>query len=217
MLYGQEFAEAIDYRHGLHGYVTDFWALTSSMNIAVQEGTYNSAVFLPRPVITLEPEVYYSDWSFTRFHELAHTVLRDSGIGWQLAQEADYPEQYRAWIEAYCNFGAAQFQMPNPMLRRVLSQYGYSPQAVLALTRVAGVDLFDAMYRVTHGFLESDARRTAFLTQGSYLRKAVTTNAWFPHSEGDRIPEVALTLSGAKLLTLPLRFGRNRVLGLLND
>ncbi|SMB83103.1 hypothetical protein [Deinococcus hopiensis] len=86
---------------------------------------------------------------------------------------------------AYCSFGAAQFQMPNPMLRRALSRYGYSPRAVLALTRVAGVDLFDAMYRVTHGFLGSDARRTAFLTQGSYLRKAVTTNAWFPHKATD--------------------------------
>ncbi|WP_278911589.1 hypothetical protein [Deinococcus wulumuqiensis] len=217
MRYGRDFIKAIDHRHALHGYNTNFWQLAASMSIPVVQAEHNSALYLPAPLITLDPEVYGSYWSFTRFHELAHIVLRDSGIEAQLAQDADHPEQFVSWMEAYCNFGAAQFQMPNPVLRHLLGIYGYGPEVVVQLAGVSGVDLFDAMYRVTHGFLEADATRTTFLTQGSYLRKAVTTNRWFPHREGDRLPEVALAIPQARLMSLPERWGRHRVLGTLED
>lgn len=215
MHYGQDFMRAVDERHRLYDYNTNFWELTACMHIPVVEGCYNSAVYIPAPLITLRPEVYYGDWSFTRFHELAHTVLRDSGIEAQLWADAEYPEQFRSWVEAYCNFGAAQFQIPNHQLRRVLGVFGQSPRAVVKLAEQPGVDLFDAMQRVALGFLDDDAARTLFLTQGSYVRRVYTTKIYTPLAEGDRVPEAALTLAGAKLLALPLRYGRGRVLGLL--
>lgn len=213
MHYGQDFSEAIDRQHALFDYDTDFWSLTQRMRIPVIEGTYNSAVYLPEPLITLHPDHFHGEWTFTRFHELAHTVLRDSGIEAQLRADAEYPEQFRCWMEAYCNFGAAQFQMPNPLLERVLRRHGYSPRAVLTLAQVAGVDLFDAMNRFTHGGLESGARRATLLFQGSYVRRAVTTVPWFPHQDGDRLPEPNISIPGIQLLRLPERFGRGRVLG----
>lgn len=217
MRYGRDYIKAIDQRHALHDYNTNFWELAASMSIPVVQAEHNSALYLPAPLITLDPEVYSSYWSFTRFHELAHVVLRDSGIEAQLAQDADSPEQFVAWMEAYCNFGAAQFQVPNPLLRHVLRRHGYCPEAVVEVAHISGVDLFDAMYRLTHGFLEPEATRTTFLTQGSYLRKAVTTSRWFPHREGDRLPEVGLAIPQARLLALPEKFGRHRVLGTLED
>lgn len=220
MHYGREFIQAVDQTHRAFGYETDFWALSERMNIPVIQGEYNSSLVLPgqipQPLITLRPEVYHGRWSFTRFHELAHAVLRDSGIETQLRYEADEPEQFRAWVEAYCNFGAAQLQIPNPELRRVLRRWGYSPEAVVALARVEGVDLFDAMHRVAFGFLEDDAHRTVLLLQGRHLRKCVTTT-WFPHAEGQRLPEVSVTYPSAQLLRLPARFGWSRVLGVIGE
>lgn len=217
MHYGRDFMLAIDRQHRAHGYNTSFWELAAGMHIPVIEGSYNSAVYLPSPLITLTPEVYGSYWSFTRFHELAHTVLRDSGIEAQLWHDAEYPEQFRAWVEAYCNFGAAQFQVPNWMLRQTLRAYGATPRAVLRLTEQAGVDLFDAMQRVAYGFLDDDAARTVFLSQGSYVRRVCTTRLYAHMQAGDRLPEAALLGAGAKLLTLPERFGRGRVLGILTE
>lgn len=215
MYFGAEFAEAIDERHRKYQYILDFWELTRLMRIPVKQGDYNSTVYLPGPHVTLDYETYHGYWTFTRFHELAHTVLRESGIEKKLYEEAEYPEQFRSWVEAYCNYGAAQFQMPNPLLRQVLEWYGYHPRAILELAKLTGVDLFDAMNRLTHDLLDPDARRASFLTQSSYLRKVVTTNDWFPYSEGDRVPEVMLSLPGAKLLKLPERFGQHRVLGVV--
>jgi hypothetical protein len=218
MEHGREFMEAVDALHRKYGYETDFWTLSERMNIPVIQGEYNSSLVLPgsvpQPLITLRPEVYHGEWSFTRFHELAHSILRVSGIEAQLRAEAEQPEQFRAWAEAYCNFGAAQLQIPNPLLRRVLRRWDCSPEAVLALAQMHGVDLFDAMYRVGFGFLEDDAQRTVLLLQGSHLRKCVTTT-WFPHSEGQRIPEVALTYPSARLKQLPGRFGWRRTLAVL--
>lgn len=220
MHYGRAFMEAVDELHAGYDYDPDFWSLTRRLNIPVTVGDYNSAVVLPgRPpqkLITLHNDVYFGTWTFTRFHELAHFVLRDSGIEKQLRGEADEPEQFNSWVEAYCNFGAAQFQIPNPTLMRVLRRWGYSPRAIVSLTDYDGVDLFDAMYRVAHGFLEDDARRIVMLLQGSHLRKCVTTT-WFPHSEGERLPEVAVSYPSTRLLSLPERYGRGRVLGVLNS
>lgn len=215
MQYGREFMREVDRTHAKFDYTPDFWELTARMRIPVVTGSYNSAVYLPNALITLHPDVFHGCWTFTRFHELAHVVLRDSGIEQQLWHEADCIEQFRTWCEAYCDFGAAQFQAPNPLLHATLARHGYSPAAILELARLTGVDLFDAMSRVAHGFLEDDAARTAFLTQGRYLRRAVTTSAWFPFQQGDSIPEPALTLPGAILSVLPERFGRGRVLGVV--
>lgn len=220
MHYGREFMEAVDDLHAHHEYDPDFWSLSRRLNIPVTVGEYNSAVVLPgdppQKLITLQPDVLHGAWSFTRFHELAHFVLRDSGIEKQLRGEADDPDQLLAWVEGYCNFGAAQFQAPNPVLKRVLNKYGYSPRAVVALTEIDGVDLFDGMHRVAHGFLDDDAQRTVMLIQNMRLRKCVTTT-YFPHEEGQRLPEAVVTYPGTRLLTLPDRFGWGRVLGVLNS
>jgi hypothetical protein len=220
MHYGREFMEAVDELHAQYDYDPDFWSLTRRLNIPVAVGEYNSAVILPgrppRKLITLNSDVYYGTWTFTRFHELAHFVLRDSGIEKQLRGEADDPNQFTAWVEGYCNFGAAQFQAPNPMLRRVLGRWGYAPHAVLELADLDGVDLFDAMHRVAHGFLDDDARRTVMLIQNKRLRKCVSTT-YFPHDEGQRLPEATVTYPGTRLLTLPERFGWGRVIGVLNS
>lgn len=214
MYFGAEFAQAIDERHRQHGYVMDFWELARLMRIPVKQGDFNSTVYMPGPHVTLDYETYHGYWTFTRFHELAHTVLRDSGIEARLFHQAEYPEQFRAWVEGYCNFGAAQFQMPDPVLRQVLDTHGYAPAAVVELAQLTGVDLFDAMNRTTHGLIDHGAQRSAFLIQSSYVRKVVTTD-WFPYSEGDRVPEVSLLLPNAKLLRLPEQFGRHRVLGMM--
>lgn len=211
MHYGRAFMLEIDRVHKQHDYDLNFWTLSAAMGVAVTEAEYNSAVFFAEPVITLHPDYYYGEWSFTRFHELAHVVLRRSGIQQQLLQDADHPEQYRAWVEAYCNYGAAQFQAPNHLLEQVLRELGYTPAAIVRLASMVGVDLFDAMNRVTFGFLEASAHRTTVLTQGGYIRRIVTTDG-FPHQEGDELPLQAIQQG----MTVPLeqRFGRGRALSM---
>lgn len=211
MHYGRAFMLEIDRVHARHNYDLNFWTLSAAMGVAVTEAAYNSAVFLAEPVITLHPDYYYGEWTFTRFHELAHIVLRRSGIQQQLFHDAEYPEQYNAWVEAYCNFGAAQFQAPNYILERVLREHGFTPAAVVELASMVGVDLFDSMSRVTFGFLDSRAQRTSVLTQGGYIRRIVTTDH-FPHQVGDELPRGAQ--QQASVLTLPSRFGRGRALNM---
>lgn len=210
---GAAFLEFVDRVHGAHGYETDFWRLAASLDIPVAPGPFSSTVSLPRTVITLEESVYRSERTFIKMHEVSHALLRDSGIEAELRWQADSPEDFRAQVEAYCNYGAAQLQMPGPLLEQALRRYGMSPGAVLHLAEVSRTSLPVAMRRLVYGRLEPDAHRAAFLTQRSYVRDVASANISLDFGVGARIPEIALRQPGARLRRVPREYGTGLVLG----
>lgn len=213
MSLGTQFLEFVDRVHARHNYESDFWKLAASLGIPVALGPYNSTVSLPRTVITLEETIYHSERTFVKMHEISHALLRDSGIEEELAHLCDSPEEFRAQIEAYCNFGAGQIQMPNPLLDEALSRYGVSPGAVLHLAEASGASIAVAMRRLVFGSLEPDAHRAAFVTKGRYVRDVASANIPLTFSVGTRVPEIALEVPSAKLRQVPDSFGTGLTLG----
>nr|WP_255520342.1 hypothetical protein [Deinococcus sp. DB0503] len=161
----------------------------------------------------MEEGIYHSDRTFVKMHEISHALLRDSGIEQELQWQCDSPEEFLAQVEAYCNYGAAQLQMPNPLLDRATRRYGLTPGAVLHLAEAAGTTIPIAMRRVVYGRLEPDAHRAAFLTQRSYVKDVASANVPLEFSVGSRVPEIALEVPTAKLKRVPEAYGSRMTLG----
>ncbi|EYB68834.1 hypothetical protein DEIPH_ctg017orf0209 [Deinococcus phoenicis] len=210
---GADFLRFVDQVHARHGYEMDFWRLAAGLGIPVTPGPFSSTVSLPCTVITLEEGVYHSPRTFVKMHEISHALLRDSGIEKELEWLCESPEEFRAQVEAYCNFGAGQLQMPGPLLDQATQRYGTSPGAVLCLAEACGSSLPAAMRRVVFGGLEADAHRAAFLTQRSYVKDVVTANIPLEFSVGTRVPEIALEVPTAKLRRVPEDYGVGLTLG----
>lgn len=215
MSLGTDFLQFVDQVHAQHGYEADFWRLTASLNIPVAPGPFNSTVSLPRTVITLEEGVYHSNRTYVKMHEISHALLRDSGIEQELEWHCDSPEEFKAQVEAFCNYGAAQLQMPNPLLDAALSRDGLTPEAVLYLADKAETTVPIAMRRVVYGRLEPDAHRAALVTQRSYVKDLASANVPLDFSVGTRVPEIALTVPTAKLKRLPEAYGTGLTLGVV--
>lgn len=210
---GARFLAFVDRVHAGHDYEPNFWRLAAGLGIPVAKGPFNSTVSLPRTVITLEETVYHSERTFVKMHEVSHALLRDSGIEAELWHLCESPEEFRAQVEAYCNFGAGQLQMPGPLLDEALRRYGVSPGAVLHLSEASGASLAAALRRLVYGRLEPDAHRAAFVTRGSYVRDVASANIPLEFSVGTRVPEIALEVPTATLRRVPEAYGAGLTLG----
>ncbi|SEI68681.1 hypothetical protein SAMN04488058_101342 [Deinococcus reticulitermitis] len=215
MSLGADFLHFVDRVHAQHGYETDFWKLATSLDIPVTPGPFNSTVSLPRTVITLEEGIYHSPRTFVKMHEVSHALLRDSGIERELLHLCESPEEFRAQVEAYCNFGAGQLQMPEPVLQEALRRWGMSPEAVLQVAETSGASLAASMRRVVYGGLEPDAHRAAFVIRRNYVADVASANVPHTLSVGARVPEIALKMPTARLRQVPKVYGTGLTLGVV--
>jgi hypothetical protein len=195
--------------HAHHNHVTDWRQLAAILGVLVKPGPFNSCLPGEPTIITLMPDSYTGRWSYKPMHELAHFLLRQSGIEAELIRQAGDLNAALPAIEALCHHAAGLLQMPAPLLAEATARHGQSGAAILHLQQGSRASLASAMRRWAHA--EPDAHRGAFLTVGHYVTDAVSHNYRLPFWRLDRVPEVALRHPEVALVSL----GKRQALGVV--
>ena len=204
--YGAYFSNYINRVHAQHHYERDFQKLAISLGIPTKAGHFSRTGYFPRPIITVERSLLYSEKTFKKMHEIGHVLLVDCGLEAQLLAEAENPEEAEAWVEAYCNFAAAQLQIPNPQYRMARGLHGDHPRTILHMLDKEGiVSLKVASRRFTYGELEEEAERAAFLLADQVVQDVASANIWVPFRPGHVVRDVKMIFPDAKPLLISER------------
>lgn len=90
---------------------------------------FDEGQYIPdRRLIVLDPRVADSDrLNFTFFHEISHHLIREDALLYSFLHEyVQGNQELKRVVEAYCNFGAAEFIIPMQDLRHFMANQGFS-------------------------------------------------------------------------------------------
>ena len=135
-----EFLEYIRRFHGRYDYTTDWRQVCDGLGIKVNSSAANyHGTFQKQTLISVEPSVSGNRQDYTGLHELCHHLCGTADEGFRALLEEMYPPDVaRELEEDLCHEGAGILLAPDHVLEASLTQHGYSPEAVFALTERMG-------------------------------------------------------------------------------
>lgn len=198
---------AIAFGKALHaelGYPENPEEFAARAGVRIILGSENYATDGPPSFISQTPDTYAPRQRFTIMHEMAHIAIQRSGLEDDILAEVD-PEDAELHLELVANYLGGVFLLPDPMIQRIVDEYGFTPDGVLRLRAAARASLAATIRRMV-GWQE-EVPRTIILGGQSYILDVASSNPWNRLRRHERLPDMRAAFPEADLLTLPTARG----------
>ena len=194
---------AVQYVKNVHryfGYEADPWRLAHRLGLAVAWG---KDTCLDGKVIILGPECRSSRKAAAQGirHEIAHYLIRKSGVEKQLLKWRCTYEDGMRHIEKMAFHSELVLQIPDPIYLEAIRKFGNMPNAVLEMCERTDAALADGLRRWVYA--EVGEKRGAFIYQRGLIVDIAAANVWMPFWVWDEVDDPLYRLPTATMLPLP--------------